>query len=161
LSVILLATSAFAQAASLATAPQANSSAVQFAAPDVYELTGGGISVTYLPTGEGGQAHLTYQDAQRTLNFSGEQIRRVKVQDLGVVVSVTVAPTVDSGSTTFSILIPVVNLPNQRGASTFIASYGITTVHRFSVMPALNQGQREAYTVVPMTGNASLVIIPL
>jgi hypothetical protein len=134
---------------------------VQFAAPDVYELTGGGVSVTYLPTGAGGLAHLTYQDPQRTLNFSGAQIRRVKVADLGTIVSVTIVPTVDSGSTTFSILIPAVNLPNQRGASTFISTDGVTTVHKFSIVPALNQGQRETYTVTSMTGTASLVIIPL
>lgn len=145
-----------------ATEPQGTSApAPQFANPDVYELAGGGISVTYLPTGAGGLPHLTYRDSLRTLNFSGEQIRKVKVQDLGTIVSVTIVPTVDSGITTFSVLIPSVNLPNQRGASTFISSDGVIAVHKFSIMPALNQGQSEIYAVTSMTGTAALVIVPL
>jgi len=142
--------------------PQAAASPIiQFASPDVFELSGGDVNVTFLPTGAGGLAHLTYRDSQRTLNFSGDQIRKVEVPDLGTIVSVTIVQTVDSGSTTFSILIPAVNLPNQRGASTFICTDGITTVHKFSIVPGLNQGQRENYTVTHMTGTGSLVIIPL
>jgi hypothetical protein len=131
------------------------------AKPDHYTLHGAGISVTYLPTGAGGLAHLTYQDHHRTLNFSGDQIRKVDVPDLGTVVSVTLSITVDAGSTTFSVLIPAVNLPDHTGASAVIHTEGITTTHRFSLAPQFNLGQTESYTVVAMSGNASLVIIPL
>lgn len=135
--------------------------APQFATPDVYELAGGGISLTYLPTGADRLAHLTYRDTVRTLIFSGDQIHQVKVQALGTIVSVTIVPTVDSGVTTFSVLVPAVNLPNQRGASTSISSDGVTTVHKVSSNPALHQGQSEIYTVTSMTGTAALVIVPL
>jgi hypothetical protein len=129
--------------------------------PDHYALHGGGISVTYLPTGAGGLAHLSYHDSHRSLSFTGNQIRRVDVPDLGTIVSVTLLLTVDSGSTTFSVLIPDVNLPNNTGASTVIHTDGITTTHRFSLIPALDLGQTELYEVTRMTGNASIVIIPL
>lgn len=132
-----------------------------FTSPNHYQLSGGGISVTYLPTGAGGLAHLQYQDSQRTLNFSGNQIRRVDVPDLGSVVSVTLMLTVDSGSTTFSVLIPQTTLQNVLGASAHIHTEGITTVHRFGLVPIFNLGQDELYTVTPMRGTASNVIIPL
>ena len=132
-----------------------------FTAPDHYQLSGGGISIIYLPTGAGGLAHLQYQDSQRTLNFSGDQIRRVEVPDIGSIVSVTLTITVDTGSTTFSVLIPKTTLPNNIGSSAHIRTDGITTVHRFSIIPAFNLGQDELYTVTPLRGTASNVIIPL
>jgi hypothetical protein len=132
-----------------------------FAVPDSYQLSGHGISVSFLPIGPGGLAHFTYHDAHRTLQFTGNQIRKVEVPDLGTVVSVTLVPTIDSGSTTFSLLLPQVNLVNQRGASVEVVTEGITTGHRFSIVPGLNFGQREFYRVTQMTGTASLVIIPL
>ena len=134
---------------------------VQLGTPDVYEVHGGGISVTYHPTFAGGVPALTYQDSHRTLSFRGDQIRRVDVPDLGTVVSVTLVMTVDTGSTRFSLLVPQVSLPNQLGASTHIATEGITTVHRRSPVPAANLGQRDVYTVTPLHGTASMVIIPL
>jgi hypothetical protein len=69
--------------------------------------------------------------------------------------------TVDSGSTTFSMLIPKVTLQNTTGASAHIHSEGITTVHRFSLVPMFDLGQDELYTVMAMRGTASSVIIPL
>jgi len=106
----------------------------------------------------GGLTHFTYHDPRQTQNFIGNQIRTVEVPDLGTVVSVTLSITVDSGSTTFSVLLPQVNLPNQPGASVFIRTTGITTLHRLSIVPGLNFGQQEIYTVTRLTGTASLVL---
>ena len=135
-----------------------------FVAPNHYRLSGGGISVTYTPSGgpvtTHGPGHFTYHDAHLTLNFSGDQIRRLDVPDLGTVVSVTLIPTVDTGSTTFSVLLPAVNLPGV-GASAPIHTDGITTVHKFSLIPGFNQGQREQYKVTALSGTASNVIVPL
>jgi hypothetical protein len=145
-----------------ATQPSpAQQQTVQLGTPDLYQLHGDGISVTYHPVFVGGLPALTYQDAQRTLSFRGNEIRRVDVPDLGTIVSVTLVMTVDTGSTTFSLLVPPVNLPNHTGASTHISTVGITTVHRRSPVPAANLGQRAVYTVTHLHGSASLVIIPL
>jgi hypothetical protein len=132
-----------------------------FIKPDVFELSGHGIDITFMPVGAGGLAHFSYQDAQRSLTFTGDQIRSVPVSDLGIVVSVTLVLTPDSGSTTFSVLIPRVNLDNQRGASAPVHTDGITTHHRFSLVPQLLRGQLERYHLTPMHGTASSVIIPL
>jgi hypothetical protein len=133
----------------------------QFAKPNLYELTGGDIDVTFLPMGLGGKPHLTYQDAQRTLQFTGDQIRIVALPDLGSVVSVTLVLTPDSGSTTFSVILPDVNLDNQRGSFAHVHTDAITTQHRFSLIPQLLRGQLERYHVTRLTGTASLAILPL
>jgi hypothetical protein len=132
-----------------------------FTWPNHYQLSGGGISVTYLPTGAGGVAHLQYQDSQRTLTFSGDQIRVVEVPDIGSIVSVTLTITVDTGSTTFSVLIPKVTLPTMIGSSVHICTQAITTVHRFSLVPLFNAGQDEIYTITELRGTESTLTIPL
>jgi hypothetical protein len=139
-------------------APQA-AQAAQLVAPNLYSLAGGGLHVSYTISGIAGAPHLTYQDATRTLSFSGTQIRTVDVPDLGTVVSVTLVLTVDTGSTTFSVLLPAVQLASGVGpvSSVPVSTDGITTFHRFSVIPVLNHGQREFYTVTPLTGTASRV----
>jgi len=133
---------------------------VAFAKPDLYQLAGGGMQVSYRTTGFRAP-FVTYQDAHRSLTFSGDQVRLVEVPDLGTSVSVTLMLTVDAGSTSFTFLVPRVNLPNQIGASTPIHTDGITTVHRFSIAPQFDLGQLDSYTVVPLRGTASLVIVPL
>jgi hypothetical protein len=73
----------------------------------------------------------------------------------GTVVSVAIFRTIDSGSTTFSVLIPRVNL--SAGERIVISTEGITATHRFSVVLAFNHGQLDAYTVTPLHGTADIV----
>jgi hypothetical protein len=102
--------------------------------PNQYHVQGGGISVSYYPDGFGppvedsGRLLLVYQDAHRSQSFLSDQVRTVKVDDLGMVVSVTLVESVDTGGTTFSLLVPDVQLPEQQ-TSVFIHTEGITTVH--------------------------------
>jgi hypothetical protein len=69
---------------------------------------------------------------------------------------VTIQMTVDSGSTTFTLLVPRVNL-NALNDSVQITTEGITTHHRFSVIPAAMHGQLDTYSVQALTGTASHV----
>jgi hypothetical protein len=134
--------------------------AVSFAVPNLYQLAGGGVHVSYRTQGFRAP-FFTYHDAHHTLSFSGDQVRHVEVPDLGTVVSVTLMLTVDAGSTTFSVVLPHVNLPNHVGASAPVHTEGITTVHRLSIVPQFDLGQRDFYTIVPLSGTASLAIVPL
>ncbi len=69
--------------------------------------------------------------------------------------TVTLCMTVDTGSTTFTLLVPTINLgPSNQS---LIDTVGITTIHRFSIVPAFNQGQIELYKITPLTGIASFV----
>ena len=73
---------------------------------------------------------------------------------IGSLVTVVVRMTVDTGSTTFTVLIPTVNLTAPDHPSP-IETVGITTVHRFSILPIFNQGQTELYSVTLLSGSAS------
>jgi hypothetical protein len=128
----------------------------QFVMANMFSLAGGGLQVSYSTTSIDGRPRLTYQDSLRTLNFQGDEIRTTMESDLGTVVSVTIVRTIDSGSTTFSLLVPRVNLPVPFG-SVAIRTYGITTHHAFSIVPGQNQGQRDFYTVTALQGTASNV----
>ena len=134
---------------------------LQFVSPDVYHLSGGGISISYQPFFAGDQPSLTYQDQYRTETFRGDAIRSVEVPDFGTVISVTLTRTVDVGSTTLSVVLPDVALPTNIGASAPLSTVCITTLHRMQDAPGLVLGQREVYTVTPVAGLAALVRAPL
>jgi hypothetical protein len=124
--------------------------------PNVYKLSGTHMHVTYTTTDKTGQPHFSYQDGNQTLSFTGNQIRETKTE-MGTLVSVTTRMTVDTGSTTFTLLVPTVNLASPSSAAQ-VHTYGITTAHKFSVVPAANHGQTELYTTTELSGTASLVL---
>jgi hypothetical protein len=138
---------------------------IEVTSPNQYHLYGDGISVAYYPDGFGpiieprGPLNLVYQDAYRSLPFYGEEVRTVEVPDLGTVVSVTIAEAVDTGSTSFSLLIPVVDMPTGQ-SSVYIQTEGITTVHRIFV-GLIGHPQSETYTVIPLNGSAAAGPLPL
>ena len=116
--------------------------------PNKWNLAGGGIHVHYDSTG-GGLFH--YQDASTSRTFSGSNIRVLPSPDLGTLVSVTLQTTVDSGSTTFTLLLPSVVLDPPSHPVEPVHTDAITTIHRLG--PGL--GQKEFYTVTSLTGSAS------
>jgi hypothetical protein len=124
--------------------------------PNLYQLHGVNISVSYALSGFDGKPHFSYQDAHHALQFSGNQIRTVATE-IGTIATVTIQLTVDSGSTTFSLLVPTVHL-DQTHQSAHIATEGITTLHKFWLNPALNLGQTELYSVTKLTGTARFVV---
>ena len=121
---------------------------------NLYQVHGHNLHISYTPTSIAGQPRLTYHDAQQTLNFEGDAIRSVE-SEIGTLVTVTIFRTIDSGSTSFTLLVPHVNL--DQAASVPIVTEGITTLHRFSIVPTLNHGQTELYTAVRLVGTASFV----
>jgi hypothetical protein len=127
-----------------------------FVAANMFSLSGGGLHVSYSTSGIDGKPHFSYQDPVRSLSFTGDETRKVEC-DLGTVVSVTVVRTIDSGSTSFSLLVPRVNLPAPF-SNVAIRTDGVTTHHAFSIIPTLNQGQRDFYQVTPLHGTASNVV---
>ena len=126
-----------------------------FVQPATWNLsnTATGLQVSYSVAGP----HLHYHRGSVIRDFTGNEIRVAEVPDLGTLVSVTILMTVDSGSTTFTLLLPRVNLPAPPAlpAAVPVTTEGITTLHRFSVVPALQHGQQEFYTVTQLQGTAS------
>ena len=136
-----------------------------FVAPNLWSLSGGGIHVPFWtftlgPIRQGDEPpHLTYHDSHRTLSFHGDEIRSVDVRDLGTVVSVTIVLTVDTGSTTFTLLLPRVNIASQGPLTSVpVSTEGITTVHAGPFGPPFGHAQEEFYTVTPLTGTAAFVV---
>jgi hypothetical protein len=121
----------------------------EFIQPTIWNLVGGDLQVHY----SSAEAHLHYQNPQLIRDFHDPDLRVAEVPDLGTLVSVTLASTIDSGSTTFTILLPNTNLL-PRAAFAPVATFGITVAHNFSVMPAFRHGQQESYTVTPLQGTA-------
>lgn len=126
-----------------------------FKNPNLYQVHGSGLQITYATSGIDGKAHLQYHDSAQTLQFSGDEIRTVEAE-IGTLVTVTIRMTVDTGSTSFTLVIPQVNLDSSNHVN--IHTFGITTVHRFSVIPAFNHGQTELYTVSQLSGTAAFVV---
>jgi hypothetical protein len=138
--------------------------------PNHFELSGAylygsGIHVSYTthsgpatPEFPQGPPRFSYQDASQSRAFSGNEIQIVDTE-AAQIVSVVLRLTPDSGSTTFSLLVPRVNLP--AGQPTPISTDGITAIHRFAISPGLLQGQLDHYSVTPLTGTASNIIVPL
>ena len=69
--------------------------------PNLYELSGNGIHVTYSTTSITGKPLFNYHDSFQTRNFSGDEIQTVDTI-LGQLVSVFLVRTIDSGSTSFT-----------------------------------------------------------
>jgi hypothetical protein len=105
-----------------------------------------------------GPPRFSYQDAIQSRTFSGKEIQIVDTE-AAQIVSVVLRLTPDSGSTTFTLLVPRVNLP--AGQPTPVCTDGVTAIHRFALAPALLQGQLDHYSVTPLTGTASNIIVPL
>jgi hypothetical protein len=122
--------------------------------PNLYQLSGDGRHVSFSPGGLDGKAHFSYQDAHQNSTFRGEDIRQHET-DLGLVVSVTLLTSVEHGSTSFSLLLPRINLRTEQ--QTLMQTSAITTVHRSSIAPQFDTGQLDTYTVSSLYGMAAHV----
>jgi hypothetical protein len=123
--------------------------------PMRYELAGGDIHITYATTSLTGQPTFDYNDAVQVRSFTGDQIKSVLTTDVGTLVTVVIHLTLDASSTTFSVLLPKVNLePSSSGV--LIVAEGITTRHRFPIVPV--EGQTQLYAVREMRGSAQHVV---
>jgi hypothetical protein len=122
--------------------------------PNLYDLHGHHLHITYSTTSIDGKPRFQYHDNFQTLEFSGDQIRTLD-SEIGTLVTVTIRLTPDLGSTTFTLLVPQVNLNQSTQAQ--ITTFGVTTLHRFSIAPQLDQGQTEHYTVAELSGTATVV----
>jgi len=134
----------------------------QFVAPNLWVLSGGGLLIRYSiePIIFGG-THFSYQDGQQpTLTFGVNDIRTMNVPDIGTLVSVTIIKTIDTGSTSFTVLLPRVNIVQQGPiSSTPVSTRGIRTAHAGPLLPPFGHGQQDFYTVIELTGTASHVLV--
>jgi hypothetical protein len=124
-----------------------------FLARCLFSLSGGGLTVSLALNGFDGKPHFSYQDSHQSLNFTGDEIT-IEQTALGTLATVTLVRTVDLGDTTFTLLVPGVNLLGA--TSHVIHTAGITTMHRTTIA-GLGHGQLTTYHVTRLNGSAALV----
>jgi len=126
----------------------------QLTVPNTYHLNGRHLQITYSTTSLTGQPILTYQDTNQAKTFRGDEIRAVPC-DLGTLVSVTVRMTVDTGSTSVSIVIPRMQI--DQGTTAAVHTFAVTTLHNLSIPPLRNRGQLDTYSITELHGTAQVV----
>jgi hypothetical protein len=119
-------------------------------AADHFQLSGGDLQVTYQEIS--GVPVVVYRDSKQTLTFRGSEVT-IDATPAGTLISVVILQTIDTGSVTFSVLIPRAQVAQE--ASTPVVTQAITAFHRFSVIENDDTGQLDQYTVMPLTGTAS------
>jgi hypothetical protein len=121
--------------------------------PNLYLLQGDGRTISLTTSGFDGKPHLSYHDAHRTLSFSGDDITFEETA-LGTLATVILQRTPDIGDTSFTAVIPRVNLIGAPNA--IIHTLGITAMHRTTFL-GLGRGQLTSYHVSHLSGSASRV----
>jgi len=135
------------------------------ASPNQAHLQGRGISVSYYPDGFGAPVARTEVDVGPSIKTPCAPCRSTTTTTcgsslcpIGTIVSITLVMTVDTGSTTFSLLVPDVQLPQDQ-TSVSIHTGGITTILRVFVA-LVGHPQSETYTVTRLHGTAAVGALP-
>ena len=126
--------------------------------PNEYLLRNPEVEVNYLTSGFQNQPYFTYNDGRQILTLKGSEVR-VTDTEIGTLVSVTIQPAVDTGSTSYSVLIPVINLADRATPERF-HTVGARTVHKTALLLPTT-GPRETYHIDHLEGTARAVMVPL
>jgi len=120
--------------------------------PNLYQLSGDGIQITYTLANTNGQPQLDYQDSTgNSTTFSGNQIRSEQSM-LGTLITVFLVQTIDSGSTTLTLLVPGVNLAPTTQQN--IETIAIVTNNLFSILEIHKARQTQTYQIYNLQGTA-------
>ena len=121
--------------------------------PNVYQLAGDGIELTYTVSNINGEAQLDYQDAQGSRTFTGNETTSEQ-SALGTLVTVFLLGTIDSGSTTLTLIVPAVNLGTTTQQP--IETFAVVTTNLFSILELHTPRQTQVYHVSSLQGTAGL-----
>ncbi len=123
--------------------------------PNVFELKGMGIELTYSTTSLSGHPQLTYKDMKSTLTYRGEEIRQLD-SEIGQEVTVTLEQIPDLSTETLTLILPAINV---EGTGTNFQTHAIITTHRTSIGgPDLVEGVLQSYRMKKLRGKARTVI---
>jgi hypothetical protein len=126
--------------------------------PNRYVLTSqdGKTKVDYETSSLIGQPILNLtQGSGPVRHFSGSQIRTLS-SEVGTLVTVTTHITVDTGSTSFSVLIPAISLGAVADNKPFSTDAIVTSHSGPNSVPST--GVHETYQFIPMKGEANFVL---
>lgn len=123
-------------------------------APNQYDLQGTGITIGYSTSSIAGRPQLTLKKGRQTHSFSGDDIDTLDTR-IGTLITVTIAQVPDKEITTFSLLLPAINLATTSAKQAF-STIGVTTVHKTSITGSV-KGPRQTYKTVALRGSAQQV----
>ena len=123
----------------------------------VLESNDGTTRVDYETTSFIGQPilNLTHGPGGPIRHFAGSQIR-TRNTEIGTLVTVTTRLTTDTGSTSFSVLIPAISLAAVADSKTFATEAILTSHTGPDSVPST--GVLETYTFIPLKGEATFVL---
>jgi hypothetical protein len=122
----------------------------------VLQSQDGKTKVDYETSGFIGQPTLNLTQGPGPIrHFSGSQIRRTNTE-IGTLVSVTTNMTIDTGSTSFSLLIPAITLSSITDHRAFSTEAIVTSHTGPNSVPST--GVHETYQFIPMKGEASIIL---
>jgi hypothetical protein len=122
--------------------------------PNQYDLQAPGVTISYSTSSIAGKPQLSFTKGRQTLNFSGDEIG-VLDTPIGALITVTIARSVDRGFTSFSFLLPAIDLPAASAKQSF-RTLGITTVHKITITGPV-KGQQQTYKSIELRGTARQV----
>jgi hypothetical protein len=122
--------------------------------PNLFSLSGHGVSVTLTLSGIDGRPQLSYHDSVRAQSFTGAELTIEDNEGLGRTATVTIVKSLDVGHTTFTLVIPVLN--EHAPAPYAVQTVGITTLHA-TFLGRIGRPQLTDYHVVHLHGTASTV----
>lgn len=124
---------------------------------NLFTLHNATLKISYSASSLDGKPQLSYTKGGTTLNFRGNQVRH-KPTEIGTLISVTLKAIPDSRTVVFSLLLPLVNVPDDR-PSIAVSIKAIETTNRTSIAgPKLVKGQVQTYKVYSLKGTAQSVL---
>jgi hypothetical protein len=123
--------------------------------PNLYELKCDGVELTYSTTSIDGSARFSFREAERKLDFSGEQIQ-TRATDLGTEVTVPLESIPDLRTVTLTLLVPAINLGEEPEIQ-FTTAAIETTNHTTIGGPRLITGPLQTYRIIELHGTAKNV----
>ena len=122
--------------------------------PNLYEIQGQGVRVGYSTSSITGKAQLSFKKGRKTLTFTGNEIGLLDTA-IGALITVTIASTPDHSFTSFSFLLPAIQLSKESAKQSF-RTIGITTVHKTTITGPV-KGVQQVYKSVQLRGTAQQV----
>lgn len=125
--------------------------------PNLYELAGGGITVSYATSGIDGQARLHYKDKKLNVTAVGDQIQSYPGPGASARVGMVLRTIPDSKIISFVLVLPRVNLgPSNRAR---ITTFSVTVTSKTTIGgPGLVPGQVDSYALTELKGSAKFVL---
>ncbi len=124
---------------------------------NLFELHSFTLKISYSASSLDGKPLLSYHKGSTNLQFRGNQLRQ-KQTEIGLLITVTLKMMPDARTTYFTVIIPQVNIPDER-EDVHVTVKAIETTSKTTIGgPDLVQGQVQTYKVYSLRGTAKSVL---